>query len=81
MTYVRVNGTDYFHWTNSHGDRYKGRDLYDSPGSGCWMTMAQLIVFCNGRYADAFCIYRSEALVDAERVDFTPMTVNEGIAA
>ena len=74
--YVRVNGVDYFHWTNSHGDRYKGKDLYDSPESGCWLTMEQLIVFCNGRYSDAFCIYRAEAPVDTERADFTPRTEN-----
>ena len=74
--YIVVNGTLYVHWTNSHGDRYKAADKYDSPESGCWMAFDQLIVFCNGRYADAFCIYRSEAPVDAERISFTPATVN-----
>ena len=74
--YVVVNGTVYLHWTNSHGDRYKGADRFDSPESGCWMTLDQLIQFCSGRYADAFCIYRAEASTDTDRVSFAPATVN-----
>jgi len=74
--YIVVNGTVYLHWTNSHGNRYRGSDRFDSPESGCWMTFEQLVQFCGGRYADAFCIYRSEAPVDAERKSFTPATVN-----
>ena len=74
--YMVVNGTLYVHWTNSHGNQYKGKDLYDSPESGCWMTLEQLVQFCGGRYADAFCIYRAEAPVDTERINFTPATVN-----
>ena len=73
--YMVVNGMLYLHWTNSHGNRYKGADLYDSPESGCWMTFDQLVQYCNGRYADAFCIYRSEAPVE-ERKSFTPATRN-----
>jgi len=72
--YVVVNGTIYLHWTNSHGNRYKGADKYDSPESGCWMTVEQLVQFCSGRYVDAFCIYRSEAPTDTKRVSFTPAT-------
>jgi len=78
--YAFVNGTVYVHWTNSHGDRYKGADKYDSPESGCWMTFDQLVAFCNGRYSDAFCIYRSEATVDMERVSFAPATRNQFVA-
>ena len=78
--YVVVNGTVYVHWTNSHGDRYKEKDLYDSPLSGCWLTLEQLVVFCSGRYSDAFCIYRAEAPVDRERADFTPATRNRLVA-
>jgi hypothetical protein len=74
--YVVVNGTVYVHWTNSHGNRYTGSDKFGSPESGCWMTLDQLIVFCNGKYADAFCIYRSEAPVNHDRQDFTPATRN-----
>ena len=74
--YVVVNGTVYLHWTNSHGNRYKGADKYDSPESGCWMTVDQLVQFCSGRYADAFCIYRAEAPTDTERVSFALATVN-----
>jgi len=73
---IVVNGTVYVHWTNSHGNRYKGADKYDSPESGCWMTLETLERFCGGRYADAFCIYRSEAPTDTERVSFAPATVN-----
>jgi hypothetical protein len=74
--YVEVNGTVYVHWTNSHGNRYKGKDWFDSPESGCWMTIETLVQFCSGRYVDAFCIYRSEAPTDTERQDFTPATFN-----
>jgi len=77
--YAAVNGTLYFHWTNSHGDRYKGADRFDSPESGCWMTFSHLVEFCSGRYADAFCIYRAEAVADLERKDWTPATVNEKV--
>jgi hypothetical protein len=72
--YIVVNGTFYLHWTNSHGNRYKGKDRFDSPESGCWMTIDQLEQFCGGRYTDAFCIYRAEAPIDEARRDFTPAT-------
>ena len=78
--YERVSGVDYFHWTNSHGNRYKGADRFDSPESGCWMPFDRSVQFCNGKYADAFCIYLAEAVVDTERVDFTPRTVNRLVA-
>jgi hypothetical protein len=74
--YMVVNGTVYVHWTNSHGNRYTGADKFGSPESGCWMALDQLVAFCSGRYADAFCIYRSEAPANHDRADFTPMTVN-----
>ena len=74
--YVVVNGTVYLHWTNSHGNRYKGTDRYDSPESGCWMTVNTLTQFCSGKYTDAFCIYRAEAPVDETRRDFAPATEN-----
>jgi hypothetical protein len=74
--YIVVNGTVYLHWTNSHGNRYKGKDRFDSPESGCWMTVDMLTQFCSGRYVDAFCIYRAEAPVDTDRQDFTPATFN-----
>jgi len=44
---VVVNGTVYLHWTNSHGNRYKGKDRFDSPESGCWMTVRMLAQFCH----------------------------------
>ena len=72
--YVVVNGTIYLHWTNSHGNRYRGADKYDSPESGCWMTVKTLTQFCGGRYTDVFCIYRAEAPVDDGRKDFSPAT-------
>jgi hypothetical protein len=82
--YIVVNGTIYLHWTNSHGNRYKGKDRFDAPESGCWMTVDQLERFCGGRYTnrpegegrytDAFCIYRAEAPTDEARKDFTPAT-------
>jgi hypothetical protein len=75
--YIVVNGTVYLHWTNSHGNRYKGKDRFDSPESGCWMTVDQLEQFCSGRYVDAFCIYRAEAPTDETRKDFTPATFNQ----
>jgi hypothetical protein len=78
--YVVVNGTIYLHWTNSHGDRYKGKDRFDSPESGCWMTVGTLEHFCGGRYVDAFCVYRAEAPTEGERKDFTPATVNHLVA-
>jgi hypothetical protein len=78
--YAVVNGTVYVHWTNSHGDRYKGSDKFDSPESGCWMPLSTLEQFCSGRYTDAFCIYRAEATVDTARNDFTPATVNSLVA-
>jgi len=74
--YVVVNGTVYLHWTNSHGDRYKGADRFDTPESGCWMTVNTLEQFCGGKYVDVFCIYRAEAPVDTERKDFSPATFN-----
>jgi len=70
--YIEVNGTVYLHWTNSHGNRYKGKDRYDTPESGCWMTVKTLEEFCSGRYTDAFCIYRAEAPVDETRTNFIP---------
>jgi hypothetical protein len=76
--YVEVNGTVYLHWTNSHGNRYKEKDRFDSPESGCWMTVETLEQFCSGRYTDAFCIYRAEAPVDETRKDFTPATFTPG---
>ena len=75
--YKVVNGTLYLHWTNSHGNRYKGADRFNSPESGCWMTVETLVQFCNGRYVDAFCIYRSEAPINADCKDFAPATFNE----
>jgi len=78
--YVVVNGTVYLHWTNSHGNRYKGKDRFDSPESGCWMTVGTLEQFCNGRYVDAFCIYRAEAPTGA-REGYGPATLNEGAPA
>jgi hypothetical protein len=75
--YIVVNGTVYLHWTNSHGNRYKGKDRFDSPESGCWMTLETVERFCGGRYVDAFCIYRAEAPVDTDRQDFTPATFNQ----
>jgi hypothetical protein len=75
--YIVVNGTVYLHWTNSHGHRYKSKDRFNSPESGCWMTVETLERFCGGRYADAFCIYRAEAPIDTERQDFTPATFNQ----
>jgi hypothetical protein len=74
--YMVVNGVVYVHWTNSHGNRYKGKDRFDSPESGCWMPLETLLKFCGGRYVDAFCIYRAEAPVDELRKDFTPATFN-----
>jgi hypothetical protein len=74
---VVVNGTVYVHWTNSHGNLYRTSDKFDSPESGCWMTLDQLVQFCGGRYADAFCIYRAEAPTDTERVSFAPATFSE----
>jgi len=74
--YVMVNGTVYVHWMNSHGDRYKGTDKFDSPESGCWMPVGTLEQFCSGRYTDAFCVYRAEAVTDMERVSFAPATKN-----
>jgi len=76
--YVVVNGTVYLHWTNSHGNRYKEKDRFDSPESGCWMTVETLEQFCSGRYTDAFCIYRAEAPIDDTRKDFTPATFTQG---
>jgi len=78
--YECVNGTEYFHCTNSHGDRYKGVDLFQSPESGCWLTWDQLVQYCSGRYGDAFCIYFAEAPVDTERTSFTPATRNRLVA-
>ena len=75
---IVVNGVIYVHWTNSHGNRYRGKDRFDAPESGCWMTIEQLVQFCSGRFCDAFAIYRSEAPV-VERQDFVPMTFNETI--
>ena len=75
--YVMVNGERYVHWTNSHGNRYKGADQYDAPESGCWMPTATLEQFCGGRYVDAFCIYRAEAPVDETRRSFVPVTLSE----
>ena len=72
--YVVVNGTVYLHWTNSHGNRYKGSDRYDAPESGCWMPVETLEQFCGGRYVDAFCIYRAEAPIDEMRKSFIPCT-------
>ena len=75
--YVVVNGTVYLHWTNSHGNRYKGADRFDSPESGCWMTIGTLEQFCSGRYVDAFCIYRAEAPADEARKSVAPATFNQ----
>ena len=72
--YVVVNGTVYLHWTNSHGNRYRGPDRFGSPESGCWMTIETLKQFCGGRYCDAFCIYRAEAPADETRPSMTPAT-------
>ena len=72
--YVIVNGTVYLHWTNSHGNLYKGKDRFSCPESGCWMTIETLEKFCGGKYCDAFCIYRAEAPVDTARTTFTPAT-------
>jgi hypothetical protein len=72
--YVVVNGTIYLHWTNSHGNRYRATDRFDSPESGCWMTVDMLSQFCGGRYVDAFCIYRAEAPADETRKSFVPAT-------
>ena len=74
--YVVVNGTVYLHWMNSHGNRYKGSDRFDSPESGCWMTIDTLERFCSGQYVDAFCIYRAEAPVDKERRSVAIATFN-----
>ena len=74
--YIVVNGTVYLHWTNSHGDRYKGKDRFDSPESGCWFRVETLEHFCSGRYADAFVIYRAEAPTDEIRKNLTPATFN-----
>jgi hypothetical protein len=76
--YMVVNGTVYVHWTNSHGNRYKEKDRFDSPESGCWMTVDTLEQFCSGRYTDVFCIYRAEAPADETRKDFTPATFMQG---
>ena len=76
--YIEVNGTVYLHWTNSHGNRYMGADRFNTPESGCWMTIKTLTQFCSGRYTDAFCIYRAEAPVDAARTSFTPATLGDG---
>ena len=73
--YIVVNGTVYLHWTNSHGNRYRGADRFDSPESGCWMTVKTLQQFCGGRYTDAFCIYRAEAPADEARKNFAPATL------
>ena len=78
--YVVVNGTVYLHWTNSHGNRYRGADRYNTPESGCWMTVKTLAQFCGGRYTDVFCIYRAEAPADAARTSFTPATFTESAA-
>ena len=75
--FIVVNGTIYLHWTNSHGDRYKGKDRFSSPESGCWITIETLVQFCSGRYVDAFVIYRAEAPTDETRTNFTPATFNE----
>jgi len=72
--YAVVNGTTYLHWTNSHGNRYKGQDRCNTPESGCWMTVKTLTQFCGGRYTDAFCIYRAEAPADKGRTNLTPAT-------
>jgi len=77
--YVVVNGTVYLHWTNSHGDKYKGKDRFGTPESGCWMTIETLEKFCSGRYCDAFCIYRAEAPTDETRTSFTPATFMQGV--
>jgi len=74
--YIVVNGTVYVHWTNSHGNRYMGKDRFDAPESGCWMTLDTLNQFCSGRFCDAFVIYQSEAPVDTDRQSFVPMTFN-----
>jgi hypothetical protein len=74
--YIVVNGTVYLHWTNSHGNRYKGKDRFDAPESGCWMTLGTLERFCGGRYVDVFCIYRAEAPVDDTRKSVAPATFN-----
>jgi hypothetical protein len=75
--YQIVDGTVYLHWTNSHGNRYKGADRFDSPESGCWMTVDVLEQFCSGRYVDAFCIYRAEAPADTARKSFAPATLKQ----
>jgi hypothetical protein len=75
--YQVVDGTVYLHWTNSHGDRYKGKDRFATPESGCWMTIGILERFCSGRYTDAFCIYRAEAPADETRTSLTPATFNQ----
>ena len=75
--YIVVNGTVYLHWTNSHGDRYKGPDRFHSPESGCWFRIETLVQFCSGRYADAFVIYRAEAPTDETRKNLTPATFNQ----
>jgi len=75
--YIIVNGTIYLHWTNSHGNRYRGQDRFDSPESGCWMTVETLVQFLGGRYVDAFCIFQSEAPTDEARTNFAPRTFNQ----
>ena len=77
--YIVVNGTVYLHWTNSHGNRYREKDRFDSPESGCWMTVETLEQFCSGRYVDAFCIYRAEAPIEETRISFTPSTFTQGV--
>jgi len=77
--YMVINGTVYLHWTNSHGNRYKGSDRYDSPESSCWMSVETLEKFCGGRYVDAFCIYRAEAPTDEARTSFTALLENLSI--
>jgi hypothetical protein len=76
--YAVVNGTVYLHWTNSHGNRYKGADRFDTPESGCWMTIKTLTEFCGGRYTDVFCIYRAEAPIDKTRTSMAPATFSQG---
>ena len=73
--YIVVDGEVFLHWTNSHGDRYKGADRFDSPESGCWFSVDQVIQFCSGRYVDAFAITYSEAEVDTERKSLAPLPI------
>jgi len=67
--YVKVNGTEYVHVTNSHGNIYGSGDRFGAPVYGFWLDMPRLIAYCapsptnNLLRPNAYAIYRVETPV------------------